>query len=57
MTPEKPLRGRPKSSEPSNTVSTWLPAAEHDKLIKLANKQETSVSSLVRQLLAYKLNR
>jgi hypothetical protein len=28
-----------------------LPATAHDKLIKLANERDTSVSTLVRQLL------
>jgi len=30
---------------------TWVRAGEHDQLIRLAKQQETSVSSLVRQLL------
>lgn len=52
--PDKP-RGRPKADEPGSTVSTWLRTGEHDKLVKLAQQQETSISALVRQLLALKL--
>jgi len=48
-------RGRPRAEEPGTSVSTWLRPAEHDKLIRLANKHETSISSLVRQLLILKL--
>ena len=53
---EKPKgRGRPKVEEPRAAVSTWLPANEHDRLIQLANKHETSVSALVRHLLKLRL--
>lgn len=48
-------RGRPKADEPKSTVSTWLPTHEHDKLIRLANERDTSVSALVRELLKRKL--
>ena len=44
-------RGRPRSPEPSATVSCWLPASEHDKLIDLAKKSESSVSQVVRRIL------
>lgn len=44
-------RGRPKVSEPRSTVSTWIPASQHDKLIKLAKQREVSVSCLVRALI------
>lgn len=48
-------RGRPRAEEPSASVSVWLPARHHDMLIRLANKQDTSVSAVVRQLLVLKL--
>ena len=48
-------RGRPRVTEPGTTVSTWLRPGEHDRLIKLANLKETSVSALVRQLLVLRL--
>jgi hypothetical protein len=44
-------RGRPPVEEPGSSVSTWLRRSEHDQLIRLAQQQETTVSSLVRQLL------
>jgi hypothetical protein len=53
---EEPVhQGRPRNVEPSSSVSTWLPAGEHDKLIRLANEEETSVSALVRRLLRLRL--
>jgi hypothetical protein len=44
-------RGRPPVTEPGSAVSTWLRQGEHDRLIQLAQQRETTVSSLVRQLL------
>ncbi len=56
MADEKLTRvGRPPSDRPHNSVSTWLPSDAHDRLIKLANAREQSVSSLVRQLLILRL--
>jgi len=52
--PQNPI-GRPRNPQPSNSVSTWLPANAHDKLIQMAKQQETSISSLVRSLLILKL--
>lgn len=48
-------QGRPRNAEPSSSVTTWLPAGEHDKLIQLANEEETSVSALVRRLLRLRM--
>ncbi len=50
-----PKRGRPKAPEPSNTVSVWLPAQAHDRLIQLAKAQEQSISATVRALLQIRL--
>lgn len=47
--------GRPKADEPSTSVSTWIPAREHDRLIRLAQRKEQSVSETVRQLLRQRL--
>lgn len=47
--------GRPRVDEPGTSVSTWLKPSEHDKLIRLANKKETSISGLVRQLILQNL--
>lgn len=44
-------RGRPRASEPHTAVSTWLPASEHDRLIRRANREGLSLSSLVRDWL------
>lgn len=48
-------RGRPRVAEPRSTVSTWLPASYHDRLIRMANQQDVKVSALVRQLLVLRL--
>lgn len=48
-------RGRPRVEEQRSTVSTWLPASQHDRLIRLANQQEKSVSALVRSLLLLRI--
>lgn len=47
--------GRPRSDEPKTSVSTWIPAREHDRLIRLANQRDQSVSQTVRQLLLQRL--
>lgn len=49
-------RGRPRAIEPGSTVSVWLPASYHDRLIQLAAlREDKSVSALVRQLLILRL--
>lgn len=50
-------RGRPRVDEPKPGVSasTWLEPSEYDKLVRLANKQDKTVSAMVRQLLVLKL--
>lgn len=48
---ERRKPGRPRSDEPKTTVSTWLPTKEHDRLIRLANERDQSVSQTVRQIL------
>lgn len=50
----KPI-GRPRAEEPGSSVTTWLRQSEHDRLIKMANKHETTISALVRSLLILKL--
>ena len=48
--------GRPRVAEPSTSVSTWLPAEYHDKLLQLAKRQtDGNVSALVRDLLILRL--
>jgi hypothetical protein len=48
-------RGRPRVEEPMSSVSTRLPSDAYDRLIRAANQQDKSVSSLVRQLLILRL--
>lgn len=48
-------RGRPRLEQQGSTVSAWLRPSEHDRLIRLANLREQSVSSLVRELLILRL--
>lgn len=47
--PRKP--GRPQSETPMTSVSAWVPAAEYDRLVRIAKRQGQSVSSIVRYLL------
>lgn len=53
--PDPPKRGRPKVQEPRASVSVWLPATAHDRLIALAKKEEKSISATVRHLLQLRL--
>lgn len=55
LTDAPPKLGRPRAEEPGSAVTTWLRQSEHDRLIQLANKHETTVSQLVRSLLMVKL--
>jgi len=47
--------GRPRVAEPLERVSTRLPLPIYDRLVEIANREETSVSMLVRQLLILRL--
>ena len=49
-------RGRPRVTEPRSTVSTWVPASAHDRLIQLAKEHEVSVSEMVKSLLLVQLD-
>ncbi len=48
-------RGRPRVETPLERVSTRLPTPEYDRLVRLANRRDQSVSSLIRQLLVLRL--
>jgi hypothetical protein len=48
-------RGRPKAVEPCTSLSVWFPCREYDRLVKIANQREQSVSSLVRSMLILRL--
>lgn len=48
-------RGRPKADEQSTPLSTRFKNSEYDKLVRLANQRETSVSQLVRDLIKLRL--
>lgn len=54
---ERRRRGRPPVAEPRASISTWMPASTHDKLIALAKRDEVSISALVRSLLILQINR
>jgi hypothetical protein len=51
MDPERRRPGRPRAAEPSKAVATWLPATEHDRVIRHANAHHMSVSQFVRHIL------
>lgn len=52
--PGRPV-GSTRVEEPRASVSVWLPASAHDRLIELAKKEEQSISKTVKQLLMLKL--
>lgn len=53
---DEPNRGgRPRVIEPRASVSVWLPASTHDRLIQLAQKQDQSISATIRQILKTRL--
>jgi hypothetical protein len=52
--PPRP-RGRPRNIEPGSTISTWVSASEHDRLLRLAQRREESLSATVRRLLILRL--
>jgi len=50
-------RGRPPVPEPGVSVSTWIPPADYDKILKAAKAQEVTISALVRSWLRLKLHK
>jgi hypothetical protein len=52
--PDHATRGRPKATEPGTTITAWVPTKEYDRLLKLANEKEQSLSSLIRQWMKLK---
>ncbi len=52
---EKRAPGRPRVQESRASVSVWLPASAHDRLIALAKKEEQSISATIRQILKIRL--
>lgn len=51
MIVDRRKRGRPRAEEPRSTISTWLPASDHDQIVKMANQREMSVSEFVGSVL------
>lgn len=49
--------GRPPAPEPGSAITTWMPVSTHDKLIRLAQRQEVSVSALVRQFVILQIGK
>ena len=50
-TPRK-TGGRPSAREPGSRITTWVPASEHERLIRLANQRDESLSAYLRRVLA-----
>jgi len=53
--PPKRKPGRPRVEEPGTRLSTFLRNSDYDRLVRLALKQDRSVSALVRDLLKVRL--
>jgi len=52
--PPKP-RGRPPMAVKGTSVSAWVRPGEYDRLVKMANQREQSVSAFVRSVLILRL--
>ncbi len=57
MKPPSRGPGRPKSDEPSISVSTWLKSSEHQRIVQLAHQRHESVSSVLRDILSLKTHK
>lgn len=40
--------GRPRVSEPQTAISAWIPAKYHDRLARIAIRNDVSVSAVVK---------
>lgn len=52
---DTPKRGRPRVDVPLTSLSIRVPAPVHDRLIRIANRAEKSLSELVRDVLILRL--
>jgi hypothetical protein len=51
-------RGRPKATQPrGSSVTAWIPQRDHDALIQRARREATTVSALLRKMLADQVRR
>lgn len=48
-------RGRPRMAEPGAKLTTYVRASDYDRLVRLANHADKSLSGLIRDLLRLKL--
>lgn len=51
MSDDRRKPGRPKAEEPKTLVSAWVPTADADRLIQMAQDKEQSVSRTMGQIL------
>jgi len=47
--------GRPRAEVPGTRITTWVSTPDYDRLFRLAQKHDTSISGIVRALLNLKL--
>lgn len=45
-------RGRPRASEQRMRVSTWMPVQKFDRLSRIANEKDISVSALIDKIVS-----
>lgn len=55
MTEDRRKPGRPRVEEPGTRLSTYVRNSDYDRLVKLAFKNDRTVSAIVRDLLKLKL--
>lgn len=48
-------RGRPRAEEPHTSLSVWMKSRDYDRIVKLAQQQEKSLSAAARDLLIVRL--
>ena len=49
--------GRPRAVERGSTISAWIPESHHDRLVRLANLHDMSVSKYVASVLTKEIDR
>jgi hypothetical protein len=57
MTSDGRRGGRPKGPVPHSKASTWIPVADHDQLIRIAQARGQSLSATVADLVRRHLER
>ena len=52
---QKNRGGRPPAREPGTSLTIWVPTQAHDRIVRLAERDNRSVSAFVRRLVILQL--